>query len=85
VQFCPKCDNVLLVKRKGKGKVLQCPSCGHEMPFKEEHKKLYTMAKVIEHGAKDLTHVTEEKTTPTVTDDDRDLIDDSHEVEFTED
>jgi DNA-directed RNA polymerase subunit M/transcription elongation factor TFIIS len=74
----------MLVKRKGKTKVLQCPSCGHEMPFSEEHKKLYTMAKVIEHGAKDLTHVAQEKTGPVVTEDDRELFDDD-EVESPED
>lgn len=84
MQFCPECENVMLVKRKGKTKVLQCPSCGHEMPFSEEHKKLYTMAKVIEHGAKDLTHVAQEKTGPVVTEDDRELFDDD-EVESPED
>jgi DNA-directed RNA polymerase subunit M/transcription elongation factor TFIIS len=74
----------MLVKRKGKAKVLQCSSCGHEIPFSEEHKKLYTMAKVIEHGAKDLTHIADEPAGPAVTEDDRDFIEDD-EVEFPED
>lgn len=75
---------MMLVKRKGKTKVLQCPSCGHEITFKEEHKKSYTMAEVIEHGAKDKTHVTTETMTPSVTEEDRELIEDD-ELEFPED
>ncbi len=84
MQFCDKCDNIMLIKRKGKAKVLQCPSCGHQMPFNDEHKKLYTIATVIEHGAKDMTHVAEETPGPTVTDDDRELLE-PDEVEFQED
>ncbi|MEX2681290.1 MAG: hypothetical protein Q6373_006800 [Candidatus Sigynarchaeota archaeon] len=84
MQFCEKCDNVMLIRKKGKAKVLQCPSCGHQMPFDDEHKKLYTISTVIEHGAKDMTHVAEEVTGPSVTEDDRELIEDE-EIEYQDD
>ena len=42
------------------------------------------MAKVIEHGAKDMTHITEKSAAPAVTEEDRDFIEDD-EVEFPED
>ncbi len=74
----------MFIKKKGKAKVLQCPSCGHQMPFDDEHKTLYTLSTVIEHGAKDKTHVAEEETGPTVTEDDRDLIE-PDESEYQED
>ena len=73
----------MLVTSKKKVKILQCTSCGYEMPFnEEEHKELYTLVHAIQHGAKDKTHVTEVDTSPTVTDDDRELMDD--DIEFQE-
>ncbi|MBN2152493.1 MAG: hypothetical protein JW839_13660 [Candidatus Lokiarchaeota archaeon] len=84
MQFCPICDNALFIKRKGKAKVLQCPSCGNKIPFNEEHKRFYTISTVIEHGPKDMTHIAEETTGPAVTEDDRELLDED-EFEYQED
>lgn len=58
LKFCPKCDNFLMVKRKGKSKdkkknpkYLTCGSCGHEEPFEEEKDKdLYTLSEQIDHS-----------------------------------
>jgi DNA-directed RNA polymerase subunit M/transcription elongation factor TFIIS len=83
VQFCDKCDNVMLVKHNKNKIVLQCSSCGAEIPFKNEHKKLYTISAVLEHGAKDMTHVVQEPSIPIVTEEDREFIEDD-EVQFSE-
>jgi len=74
------------VKTKKKGKVLQCTSCGYEAPFDlEKHKELYTIVQTIEHGSKDKTHIIPKaKSGPSVTEDDRELMDDDVEDESTE-
>ena len=84
MEFCPKCENLMLVKIKKKNtKVLECTSCGFEMPFSDEkHKENFVLVHSIKHGAKDKTHVTEVDASPTVTDDDRELMDD--DIEFQE-
>lgn len=82
MQFCPKCENLMLVKSKKKVKVLLCTSCGFEMPFSDEHKDHFLLVHPIEHGAKDKTHVAEVEAGPTVTDDDRELMDD--DIDFQE-
>ena len=75
MQFCPKCDNVLLIKKK-KVKVtsskkkkseeeqiqkfLFCPGCGHEQAFEEDaHKDTYTLSVKLDHSQKDKTLVIE--------------------------
>ena len=82
MEFCPKCENLMLVTSKKKVKFLQCTSCGFEMPFTDEHKELYTLVHAIEHGAKDKTHIAEIEAGPTVTDDDREQMDD--DIDFVE-
>ncbi len=84
MQFCPKCENLMLVKDKKKGKILQCTSCGYETPFdNNKHKELYTIVQTIKHGSKDKTHIIKKANRgPSVTEDDRELMDD--DIDYTE-
>jgi DNA-directed RNA polymerase subunit M/transcription elongation factor TFIIS len=75
MQFCPKCDNVLLIKKKNVKvtsskkkkseedqiqKFLFCPGCGFEQAFEEEtHKETYTLSVKLDHSQKDKTLVLE--------------------------
>ncbi|MHA1998747.1 MAG: hypothetical protein ACTSU9_11545 [Promethearchaeota archaeon] len=63
-KFCPKCDNVLLVKKKKdksknggeKKKMLFCSSCGYEMPFdSEKDKAAYTLKERLAKSSRDKT------------------------------
>jgi DNA-directed RNA polymerase subunit M/transcription elongation factor TFIIS len=73
LEYCPTCDNVLLVRKK-KTKVasskkkkseeevaqkfLYCPSCGYEVEFKDEvHKDRYTLSVKLDHSHKDKTRI----------------------------
>nr|MDO8115084.1 hypothetical protein [Candidatus Sigynarchaeota archaeon] len=92
MEFCPKCENVLLVKKK-KTKVtskkkkseeeqmqkfLYCPSCGYEAPFEEEtHKERYTLSVRLGHTEKDKTLVLDEpKKDIKITDEEREANED---------
>ncbi|MBD3186346.1 hypothetical protein GF325_05915 [Candidatus Bathyarchaeota archaeon] len=62
--YCPKCDNILIIKRKGKAKdkkarkkVLFCPSCGYEAPFEEKDKKAFVLAEKLEKTGKEKTAI----------------------------
>lgn len=65
MKFCPVCDNILFIKRKGKSKdkknkkkYLVCNSCGYEAPFEEDKDKaLYTLSQKIDHDGKDKTAI----------------------------
>ncbi|MHA1849566.1 MAG: hypothetical protein ACTSYS_00790 [Promethearchaeota archaeon] len=65
MKFCPECDNIMLVKRKGKSKnkneqkkILYCPSCGYEAPFEEEKdKSAFVLTQKIEKTGKERTTV----------------------------
>ncbi|MBD3185309.1 DNA-directed RNA polymerase subunit M [Candidatus Bathyarchaeota archaeon] len=63
MKFCPKCDNVLLIRRKkdskGKVKVLRCDSCGYEEPFgsSDEDKSSYTIKEKIQKTGKEKTMI----------------------------
>jgi DNA-directed RNA polymerase subunit M/transcription elongation factor TFIIS len=75
MEFCPKCENVLLIKKK-KVKVasskkkkaeeeqiqkfLYCPGCGYEQEFEvDAHKETYTLSVKLDHSQKDKTLVLE--------------------------
>ncbi|MHA1791783.1 MAG: hypothetical protein ACTSVI_04000 [Promethearchaeota archaeon] len=64
MKFCPKCDNILLVKKittkkKGKEKqekYLYCSSCGYSEAFdKDKDSESYTIKEKIERSGKDKT------------------------------
>ncbi len=73
--FCPKCENVLLIKKKKVKvtsskkkkseeeqvqKILYCPGCGYEREFEAEtHKDRYTLSTKLDHSEKDKTLVLE--------------------------
>lgn len=98
MQFCPECENVLLVKKKkvkvaAKGKkktpteelqkFLYCASCGYEAPFEEENKRSYLLSVKIEHSEKDKTMVLEEPTQGLkISEEDREAQEDYFEDEF---
>ncbi|MHA1792909.1 MAG: hypothetical protein ACTSVI_09720 [Promethearchaeota archaeon] len=57
MNFCPKCDNIMLVKRKKSRKVLYCPSCGYEDDSLEVNKDEYIIRHVVMHSDRDKTIV----------------------------
>ncbi|MHA1681276.1 MAG: hypothetical protein ACTSUE_09720 [Promethearchaeota archaeon] len=65
MKFCPECDNVLLIKRKGKAKnkkdrkkIVFCSSCGYEAPFDEEKdKREFVLAEKLEKTGKEKTTI----------------------------
>ncbi|HME55941.1 MAG TPA: hypothetical protein VKM55_27305 [Candidatus Lokiarchaeia archaeon] len=75
MEFCPTCDNVLLVRKKktkvssskkkksddeSVQKFLFCPSCGYEVEFNDEvHKDRYTLSVKLDHSQKDKTRILE--------------------------
>ena len=75
MEFCPTCDNVLLVRKKKikvtsskkkksdeevSQKFLYCPSCGYEVEFKDDvHKDRYTLSVKLDHSHKDKTRILE--------------------------
>ena len=75
LEFCPACDNVLLVKKKKvkvssskkkksdeeTQKYLYCPSCGYEVEFNDDvHAQKYTLSVKLDHSQKDKTRILEE-------------------------
>jgi DNA-directed RNA polymerase subunit M len=36
MEFCPKCENLMIVKKKRSRSFLVCTKCGHERPLKKE-------------------------------------------------
>lgn len=76
MRFCPECDN-FLYSRKVKGeKMLVCESCGHEEPFDEQDKEVYTVKQKLDHKKDQTIVLTNSGKTVAVTEDDRDAHED---------
>jgi DNA-directed RNA polymerase subunit M/transcription elongation factor TFIIS len=49
VEFCDKCEGMMLPFKKLDEEFLKCNSCGNFKPLKEELRDSYTFTKTIEH------------------------------------
>jgi DNA-directed RNA polymerase subunit M/transcription elongation factor TFIIS len=62
MKFCPKCENVLVIKRIKKGKEagqkqMECAACGYSEPFDENARESYTIRAPIKKTGKEKTLV----------------------------
>jgi DNA-directed RNA polymerase subunit M/transcription elongation factor TFIIS len=80
MQFCPNCDNVLLVRTKQKKKYLAC-TCGYQVAFDKEFEDQYTITNKGAAGSEALTLIVPAKVKDAdkVTDEDREANDDLFE------
>ncbi len=61
MEFCPKCEGMLLPKKQKKTTVLHCPHCGFSSKPKKKKDESYKVVWKIEHTPRDEIIVVEGK------------------------
>ncbi|MHA1126228.1 MAG: hypothetical protein ACTSO7_00060 [Candidatus Heimdallarchaeota archaeon] len=78
MEFCDKCGSMLKPVREEKTTMLVCPKCGPKAKMTKSKSKSYTIIRKIPHTEKEKLEVTEMRKLRTLTDEEREELEDSY-------